>query len=160
MRVIYRLPVNSPHKGPVTWKMLPFDDVVISLLDGCKATWMLRNMHALCDFIFITESAWWLLIVWWLVISGVRQRNVYWQVHWNRDSRDSEVYHFWLKSLDRIPADQVKLCIAIVRNISISYWKFCEIWGKWSKNLHVSIALKRFLFFTFPFSLIQIVYIL
>ena len=23
-------PVNSPHKGPVTWKMFPFDDVIMS----------------------------------------------------------------------------------------------------------------------------------
>ena len=28
---IHRSPVNSPHKWPVTWKMLPFDDVVMSL---------------------------------------------------------------------------------------------------------------------------------
>ena len=25
---IHRWPVNSPHKGPVTWKMFPFDDVI------------------------------------------------------------------------------------------------------------------------------------
>ena len=28
-RGIHRWPVNSPHKGPVTWKMVPFDDVVM-----------------------------------------------------------------------------------------------------------------------------------
>ena len=26
---IHRGPVNSPHKWPVTWKMLPFDDVIV-----------------------------------------------------------------------------------------------------------------------------------
>ena len=26
---IHWWPVNSPHKGPVTWKMFPFDDVII-----------------------------------------------------------------------------------------------------------------------------------
>ena len=26
---IHRWPVNSLHKGPVTWKMFPFDDVII-----------------------------------------------------------------------------------------------------------------------------------
>ena len=26
---IHRWPENSPHKGPVTWKMFPFDDVII-----------------------------------------------------------------------------------------------------------------------------------
>ena len=26
---IHRWPVNSPHKGPVTWKMFPLDDVIM-----------------------------------------------------------------------------------------------------------------------------------
>ena len=26
---IHRWPVNSPHKGPVIWKMFPFDDVIM-----------------------------------------------------------------------------------------------------------------------------------
>ena len=30
VRGIKRWPVNSPHKGPVTRKMFPFDDVIIS----------------------------------------------------------------------------------------------------------------------------------
>ena len=29
VRVIHRGPVNSPHKGPVTRKMFPFDDVIM-----------------------------------------------------------------------------------------------------------------------------------
>ena len=29
MRRIYRGPVNSPHKWPVTRKMFPFDDVIM-----------------------------------------------------------------------------------------------------------------------------------
>ena len=32
VRRIHRRPVNSPHKGPVTRKMLPFDDVIMSLV--------------------------------------------------------------------------------------------------------------------------------
>ena len=31
VRGIHREPVNSPHKGPVTRKMLPFDDVIMLL---------------------------------------------------------------------------------------------------------------------------------
>ena len=27
----YRSPVNSPHKGPVTQKMFPFDDVIMGI---------------------------------------------------------------------------------------------------------------------------------
>ena len=30
-------PVNSPHKGPVTWKMFPFDDVIMSAF--CDRSW-------------------------------------------------------------------------------------------------------------------------
>ena len=34
VRGINRLPVNSPHKGPVTRKMFPFDDVIRVHDDG------------------------------------------------------------------------------------------------------------------------------
>ena len=29
VRGIHRGPVNSPHKWPVTWKMFPFDNVIM-----------------------------------------------------------------------------------------------------------------------------------
>ena len=32
VRGILRWPVNSPYKGPVTWRMLPFDDVIMKWL--------------------------------------------------------------------------------------------------------------------------------
>ena len=32
---IHRWPVNSPHKGPVTRKMFPFDDVIMRLYNVC-----------------------------------------------------------------------------------------------------------------------------
>ena len=37
VREIHQWPVNSPHKGPVTQKMFPFDDVIMcrTLLAGC-----------------------------------------------------------------------------------------------------------------------------
>ena len=34
VRGIHRRPVNPPHKGPVTRKMFPFDDVIMLLLVG------------------------------------------------------------------------------------------------------------------------------
>ena len=36
VRGISRWPVNSPHKGPVTQKMFPFDDVIMWLSDDCN----------------------------------------------------------------------------------------------------------------------------
>ena len=43
VRGINRCPVNSPHKGPVTWKMFPFDDVimVISLITSMQIAMLL-----------------------------------------------------------------------------------------------------------------------
>ena len=35
LRGIYRSPVNSAHKGPVTRKMFPFDNVIIQMLTSC-----------------------------------------------------------------------------------------------------------------------------
>ena len=35
VRGIHRGPVNSPHKGPVTRKIFPFDDVIMSYLSRC-----------------------------------------------------------------------------------------------------------------------------
>ena len=36
---IHRWPVNSPHKGPVTRKMLPFDDVIMSTVMTLFIIW-------------------------------------------------------------------------------------------------------------------------
>ena len=33
---IHRWPVNSPHKWPVTWKMFPFDDVIMMVVDALR----------------------------------------------------------------------------------------------------------------------------
>ena len=35
VRGIHRWPVNSPHKGPVTRKMFPFDDVFMLMTSSC-----------------------------------------------------------------------------------------------------------------------------
>ena len=62
VRVIHRGPVNSPHKGPVTRKMFPFDDVIMTILTENKPVvhsiktsqvnflgkyiwWSVRNIH-------------------------------------------------------------------------------------------------------------------
>ena len=37
VRGIHRWPVNSLHKGPVTWKKFPFDDVIMNHKSRSKA---------------------------------------------------------------------------------------------------------------------------
>ena len=39
VRGFHREPLNSPHKWPVTRKMFPFDDVIMSMIEKC------RNCH-------------------------------------------------------------------------------------------------------------------
>ena len=58
VRGIHQWPVNCPHKGPVTRKMFPFDDVTMN-------TWMFRNYNPLrcqwlhcCRFIFSLVFHW------------------------------------------------------------------------------------------------------
>ena len=36
VRGIHRGPVNSPHKWPVTWKMFPFDEVIMTSQPGTE----------------------------------------------------------------------------------------------------------------------------
>ena len=48
VRWIHRWPVNSPHKGPVTRKMFPFDDVIISL----------HPQIPMRPFIYIAQFCW------------------------------------------------------------------------------------------------------
>ena len=45
VRGIHRWPVNSPHKWPVTRKMFPFDDVIMSLHWPYHSPW--HNCHRL-----------------------------------------------------------------------------------------------------------------
>ena len=49
---IHRWPANSPHKGPVTRNMFPFDDVIIIHVDrnSSHRFWMLsRDISKLCN---------------------------------------------------------------------------------------------------------------
>ena len=48
VRGIHRGPVNSPHKGPVTRKMFPFDDVIMNLV-GCSANPAVTQQSILRD---------------------------------------------------------------------------------------------------------------
>ena len=60
VRRIHRWPVNSPHKGPVTWKTFPFDDVTMNAVGSvirfphhCVNTFRSKqNDHHSADDIF------------------------------------------------------------------------------------------------------------
>ena len=90
VRGIHRWPVNSPHKWPVTQKVFPFDDVIMTLYyeQGC-VTWQTCNDTIKHDDCILTQNcitvtswlAWWRLKttsvsnVCSTVCSGADQRN-------------------------------------------------------------------------------------
>ena len=45
VRGIHRWPVNSLHKGPVTWKMFPFDDVIMKWVDTIRGKPSIVRLH-------------------------------------------------------------------------------------------------------------------
>ena len=47
VRGIRRWPVNSPHKGPVTQEMFPFDDVIMFDASGVIRQW--KQVESLRD---------------------------------------------------------------------------------------------------------------
>ena len=54
VRGIHRWPSNSPHKGPVTRKMIPFDSIIMCLFDSKSSS----GTHFTNDF-SITIQMWW-----------------------------------------------------------------------------------------------------
>ena len=74
VRGIHRSPVNSPHKGPVTRKMSPFDDVIMNLRTcemeyGLEAHAEVSNLESVVLFDALTEHAYSLPVL--LVKHGV-----------------------------------------------------------------------------------------
>ena len=62
VRGIHRRPVNSPHKGPVTRKMFPFDDVImlttkIKLSDVCDCDDQHNEIDAFKLYIKTTQTS-------------------------------------------------------------------------------------------------------
>ena len=51
VRGIHRGPVNSPHKWPVTWKMFPFDDVIMTIRLWVRWVAMAINTRGYCQAI-------------------------------------------------------------------------------------------------------------
>ena len=58
VRGIHRRPVNSPHKGPVTRKMFPYDGVIMlhCLSHSWHASWMLKAKKGPHDILSATLS--------------------------------------------------------------------------------------------------------
>ena len=62
VRGIYRWPVDSPHKGSVTWKMFPFDDVIMGLIQLCGSGTTYQTTTQTCAY-FIRYTSWRYLMI-------------------------------------------------------------------------------------------------
>ena len=51
VRGIYRPPVNSPHKGPVTRKMFPFDDVIMEWGNCVRKQWWGGQFEIMTNYV-------------------------------------------------------------------------------------------------------------
>ena len=85
VRGIHRGPVNSPHKWPVTWKMFPFDDVIM----GNILRWSTNRLHVqLLDFQMIEASI-------YDSVPGQQPNNRCWVSTWPTITRTTRTPAFW-----------------------------------------------------------------
>ena len=77
----HRWPVNFPHKGPVTRKMFPFDDVIMSTWPG-DAVWHHRSW-----------LTWFRVMSWYsLIVSEVLWHSLYCNF---TDTSAKDIYHWY-----------------------------------------------------------------
>ena len=59
VREIHRWPVNSPHKGPVTRKMFPFDDVIMKIRQRTNRvhnSWGILRISTILHNVWATQT--------------------------------------------------------------------------------------------------------
>ena len=61
VRGIHRSLVDSPHKGPVTWNMFPFDDVIMVCPKGSK--WIVWGSRNIVECLTKCRDYLWLLMI-------------------------------------------------------------------------------------------------
>ena len=65
---IHRWPVNSPHKGPVTRKMFPFGDVIMTKVTVMGEVWGVSQCWEYLlytEIVFAMNSLWASDAIWW-----------------------------------------------------------------------------------------------
>ena len=97
---IHRWPVNFPHKGPVTLKMFPFDDVIMwYILDPCRQ----KNVLAHNITPTSTQSSRFIFCVFTMSICisslYLPQSNICWNMIFSNERH--RVYSMWSKAADR-----------------------------------------------------------
>ena len=79
---IPRWPVNSPHKGPVTQKVLPFNDVI--MIAEKSSTWMMGVGVWQLQVPLISAGGLWA----WSVFAGINHTNLdvdgWWEYQWKQ----------------------------------------------------------------------------
>ena len=108
---IHRWPVNSLHKGPITWKLFPFDDVIM-LMALCEVNPLViselplqraSNAENLFDTLLLSWISCW---------------------------TNNQVHGYWLVILDTMTLTWPHC------NISVIFQTLCEkVWYKWKESI-------------------------
>ena len=110
VRGIHRWPVNSPYKGPVTRKMCPFDDVIMSVLVMC-------SVHATESGV-LNDGQKAINLVWWSIF---RHKDItidcFWQDNTMMDSVNIDIIVSCLRCWDFMWWDRTE-----VRYLSLRIW--------------------------------------
>ena len=83
---IHRSPVNSQHKGPVMWKMFPFDDVIMLVVWMCLELiyrvecYILSSKDRWCIELFATVSFFLTLVVQNIFACSIISRHRSWHL--------------------------------------------------------------------------------
>ena len=101
MRGIHWWPVNSPHKGPITWKKFPFNDVIM-IITMCNYYMHCNIIHILCYIMLCVICMMYVSLVWFAI------KNLY-------------VLFVWLSV---VPGNN-KYCLNL--NYIIYLWCFCDL---------------------------------
>ena len=120
VRGIHRWPVNSPHKGPVTRKMFPFDDVI--MLSAIFAFQVRLGVHEICLFPVYAVS-------WFLVFHSLRTR-----VKWKPfitplGNTVVRSWHNWTNIQHLVCAEGAQLCRIVSILILLFIWNYCKVCG-------------------------------
>ena len=79
---IHRWPVNSPHKGPITRKIFPFDNVIMIYLTSDHVEWLIQSSQTNVIYSGVVSTVWFHHIYMaYVYMPGVYLISLGWYIH-------------------------------------------------------------------------------
>ena len=135
VRGIHRCPVSSPHKGPVTRKMFPFDDVILCM----HKTWIPACL--------VTDGGVWLFARYMFLNYQLTGPLETWLSFWKWHLQSISIKMSWdvfLNVLSHLPLDKMDAILRTPFSNAFSWKKKLDI----SLKIHWSLFLSVLIWFT------------